>query len=46
MKTCNRCGELHNCELFADVPLCPDCVDLIVREWRIRRNEFAELTEG
>ena len=43
---CARCGEAQDCETFAGIPLCEDCAALTVKEWKIKRDDFAELAEG
>lgn len=45
MHRCERCGTHDNCETFDSLTLCEYCLLLIVREWRIRKSDFAELAQ-
>ena len=39
---CERCGRT-GADISGEVVLCDECLALIVREWKIRREEFGEL---
>jgi hypothetical protein len=41
---CERCGSSEGAEQLGSIVLCEDCVALILKEWKLRRDEFAELT--
>ena len=42
---CLRCGSTQQCSAWdGSIHLCELCIALIVREWRIHRDEFAELS--
>ena len=41
---CDRCGETKPCEIFDTVVLCDPCLVMVLKEWRIRRMEFGELS--
>lgn len=43
---CSRCDENRNCSLYDRVAICAECLRLIVKEWAIRRVEFAELSRS
>jgi hypothetical protein len=42
---CERCGETKDCQSLAQMFLCQLCLILILREWRIRKEDFAELAQ-
>ena len=39
---CERCGK-PGADVCGEACLCETCVSLIIREWRIRHDEFGEL---
>jgi hypothetical protein len=41
--TCERCG-LPGAEIAGEVTLCETCLVQILREWKIRHEEFGALT--
>lgn len=43
---CARCQETAQCSTFEDVSLCLRCVRLVIREWKIRHEEFGTLTQA
>jgi len=43
---CERCGGHEAVEQLGGVILCDTCVVLILQEWRIHREEWAELTSS
>ena len=43
---CARCGEQKQCFTWDSVRVCLACLRLIVREWQIQREDFAELTRS
>lgn len=45
-RRCDRCGEGNDCETFGGIPLCEECIVLVVKEWRIKRDEFGALTHA
>jgi hypothetical protein len=40
---CERCGK-PGADLLGECVLCEQCLALIIREWRIKHEEFGELT--
>ena len=45
---CARCGDKRDCRTFTvdAVALCALCLDLILREWSVRRAEIGELIQS
>lgn len=39
---CERCGR-PGCDVEGEAVLCSECIALVIREWRIRFEEFGEL---
>ena len=39
---CERCGK-HGADIAGEVVLCELCLSLIVREWKVRHDEFGVL---
>jgi len=37
---CERCGTQENVGTFDTLTLCERCLLMILREWRIREDEF------
>jgi len=46
LKRCARCGHEGPSIAWKTVFLCDPCVRLVVEEWRIHMQDFAELTGG
>jgi predicted amidophosphoribosyltransferase len=46
LQRCSRCGRDENCLQFGvqSIAVCEDCLSRIVGEWKIRRDDFAELS--
>jgi hypothetical protein len=42
---CERCGCL-GADILGEAVLCEECLVLIVREWRVKREEFGQLTQA
>jgi hypothetical protein len=38
---CARCGQDLPCVPAAGILLCADCIDLILKEWQVKRDEYA-----
>jgi hypothetical protein len=47
MNKCERCGIEGNYQRFTilGIPLCEDCLGLVVMEWTIKKQDFAELAQ-
>ena len=45
MTRCTRCDEARNCQQFTihAIALCESCLDEIIQEWQIKRQEIGEL---
>jgi DNA-directed RNA polymerase subunit RPC12/RpoP len=43
---CERCGSTSAADIEGEAILCQLCLSLVLREWRIRFQEFGQLTEG
>ncbi len=46
MTKCARCDEKRTCSLWATIWVCHPCVELIIREWNLKRQEYAELVKS
>jgi hypothetical protein len=42
---CERCGKPAT-DNDSEIPLCDSCLTLIVREWKIRHDEYGELAKS
>ena len=42
---CERCGRPTS-DIGGEIPLCDSCLALIIREWKIRHDEYGELTQS
>jgi hypothetical protein len=39
---CERCGK-PGCDVQGEAILCENCLSLVIREWKIRFEEFGKL---
>ncbi len=43
---CARCDKKRTCSTWRNIRLCAECVRLIVEEWCVRREEYADLVKS